>query len=148
MTPDEKQTVLDEEHLRLLAMFHYISGALTCVGSLFAALWAVLVGTLATAFPAESQAGLSEEALRQMQVMPRVMVGVVAFMAVAGVVYGVLEIVAGRCVSQRRARVFTIVVAVPRLVFIPWGTALSVFTLLVLERASVEALYRRTADGR
>ena len=147
VTPEDMQSVLDEEHLRLLALFHYVSGALTCAGSLLAALWAAFVGAMFTAFPAEAQAGLSEEALRQMQVMPKVMAGVVAIMAVAGVMYGVLEIVAGRCVSQRRARVFTIVVAVPRLLFMPWGTILSVCTMIVLERASVEALYRRRAAG-
>jgi len=147
VTPEDKQSVLDEEHLRLLALFHYVSGALTCVGSLLAALWAAFVATMFTAFPAEAQAGLSEEAWRQMQVMPKVMAGVVAMMAVAGVIYGVLEIVAGRCVSQHRARVFTMVVAVPRLLFMPWGTILSVCTMLVLERASVEALYRRAAGN-
>jgi hypothetical protein len=147
VTPEEKQSVLDEEHLRLLALFHYVSGALTCAGSLFAALSAVFVATMSTAFPVDGQERLSEEALRQMQVMPQVMAGVVAIVAVAGVILGVLEIVAGRCVSQHRARVFTMVVAVPRLLFIPWGTILSVFTMLVLERASVEALYRRRAGG-
>jgi Mn2+/Fe2+ NRAMP family transporter len=147
VTPEDKQSVLDEEHLRLLAMFHYVSGALTCVGSLFAALSAVFVATMSTAFAVEGQKGLSEEALRQMQVMPQVMAGVVAIMAVAGLVFGVLEIVAGRCLSQHRARVFTILVAVPRMLFIPWGTILSVVTVLVLERASVETLYRRRAAG-
>ena len=147
VTPEEKQSVLDEEHVRLLALFHYVSGALTCAGSLLAALWAAFVATMFTAFPVEAREAMSEEALRQMQVMPKIMAGVVAIMAVAGVGYGVLEIVAGRCISQHRARVFTIVVAVPRLLFIPWGTILSVFTMLVLERASVEALYRRRAAG-
>jgi hypothetical protein len=75
--------------------------------------------------------------------MPVFMMAFFGIMALMGVVYGVLQIVAGRCISQRRARVFTVIVAIPRLVFIPYGTMLSVFTLLVLERASVQQLYRR-----
>jgi len=59
-----------------------------------------------------------------------------------GLLYGILEIVAGRALSRRRRRVFTLVVAIPRLLFIPYGIILSIFTLLVLERASVKELYR------
>jgi hypothetical protein len=35
-----------------------------------------------------------------------------------------------------------LIVALPGLVFLPYGTMLSAFTFVVLERASVEKLYR------
>lgn len=58
-----------------------------------------------------------------------------------GVLLGVLDIIAGRCISLRRARVFTLIMAIPGVIFIPYGTLLSVFTLLVLDRGSVRKLY-------
>jgi len=64
-----------------------------------------------------------------------------------GLAYGVLEIVSGRFISQRRRRVFSLVVAVPRLLFIPYGIILSIFTLLVLERPSVRQLYRESTPA-
>src|SRR5438309_1197036 len=48
MSPDERQAVLDEEHLRLLALFHYISGAMTLAFSLFFGAWMVFMGALFT----------------------------------------------------------------------------------------------------
>ena len=48
-------------------------------------------------------------------------------------------------IGRRRRRAFTLVVAIPRLIFIPYGTILSIFTLLVLERASVKQLYREAS---
>jgi hypothetical protein len=34
---------------------------------------------------------------------------------------------------------------IPRLIFLPYGLILSIFTLIVLERATVKALYQRSA---
>jgi hypothetical protein len=63
-----------------------------------------------------------------------------------GVAYGILEIVSGRLISRRKARVFTLIVAIPRLVLLPYGLILSIFTLIILERPSVKLLYRRSAS--
>lgn len=55
---------------------------------------------------------------------------------------GIVEIVAGRFISQRRLRIFTIVASVPRIILIPYGTILTIFTVLVLDRPSVRLHYR------
>jgi hypothetical protein len=65
-----------------------------------------------------------------------------------GVAYGVLEIVSGRFMALRRRRVFSLVVAIPGLLLIPYGTILSIFTLLVIERPSVKQLYRESSTGK
>lgn len=57
--------------------------------------------------------------------------------------YGILEIISGRCLSARKRRLFTLIVAIPRLLFLPYGLILSIFTLIVLERRTVKALYER-----
>ena len=61
--------------------------------------------------------------------------------------YGVVEIVAGRCISQRRARAFTMFAGLPRVIFIPYGALLTVLTLIVPDRRSVQQLYRPAAGA-
>lgn len=141
MTREEKQTVVDAEHLRLLALCHYIFGGLGVAFSLLGVLWTVVMATMFSSFPPTPE-GIGEEAARQFRTMPAIMMVIFGAMAACGIVYGVLQIVAGRCLARRRARLFTLIVALPGLVFLPYGTMLSAFTFVVLERASVEKLYR------
>ena len=140
MTQEEKQAVVDDEQLRLLALFHYIFGGLGVAFALFAVVWTVVIATMFASFPPPA-AGVSEEAAQQFRNMPAFMIAFFGVFAGLGVVYGVLQIVSGRCIARRRARLFTLIVALPGLLFIPYGTLLSVFTFVVLERASVERLY-------
>jgi hypothetical protein len=132
---DLRERVLDEEHLRLLALFHYISGAMTLAFSLF---FAVMTGFMMVMFSAmvEMPRGKGPPP------PPVEFFWVFAVFAGLGVLFGALEIIAGRCISLRRARVFTLIAALPGVVFIPYGTLLSVFTLLVLDRGSVKQLYQ------
>jgi|SRR5688572_9011494 len=133
---DVRERVVDEEHLRLLALFHYISGGMTLAFSL---MFGVMLGLMGAVFAAvEIQPGSHPPPVAIFWLFG-------AFLAI-GVLFGVLEIIAARCISRRRARVFTLVAAIPGVVFIPYGTLLSVFTLLVLDRGSVKRLYEeRTA---
>lgn len=132
-----RQRVVDEEHLRLLSLFHYISGGMTLAFSLMFAAMIGLMSAMFSMIPLEAQqhGGPSPAT---------VLLLFLAFVAL-GVLLGALDIVAGRCISVRRARVFTLVMAIPGVIFIPYGTLLSVFTLLVLDRESVRKLYEERA---
>lgn len=131
----EAQRIVDAEHLRLLALFHYVSGGVTLGFSLFFGIGVAFMGVMFALMPPPPHGpGLHGPPLAML-----VFFGLVCAL---GIVYGILEIVAGRLISRRRRRVFTLVVAIPRLIFIPYGIILSIFTLLVLERTSVKQLYR------
>jgi hypothetical protein len=136
MTPEEKQAVVDEEHLWLLSLFHYISGGLTIIGSLMAGAWALVVGVMFSALPPATDAPDGFEK------MPLIMAALAAGVAISMLIYGVVEIVVGRLIAQRRARIFTLVASVPRIAFLPYGAILTALTFIVLDRASVQALYR------
>jgi hypothetical protein len=138
MTPEERQAVVDAEHLWLLSIFHYISGAFTILGSMLAAAWAVFVGVMFSAMPPPP----NQDAAEQLGMVPVVMAVTVGAFAGLLMLYGVLEIVAGRCIAKRRSRIFTLIVALPRLGFIPYGTLLTALTFVVLDRSSVQQLYR------
>ena len=55
---------------------------------------------------------------------------------------GVLNFCAARWLRAKKNRVFTIAVAIVNCFWFPLGTALGVFTIIVLARESVQALYR------
>ena len=60
---------------------------------------------------------------------------------VCGWTLAVLMIVAGRFLAKRQHRTFCIVVAAMACLFMPFGTILGVFTIVVLMRESVQALF-------
>ncbi len=132
MTPDERQAVLDDEHLRLLALFHYISGAMTLAFSLLFGVWFVFMGAV-FAFVSAAHADFAGP--------PAAFFAIFGFFFLLGAAYGVLEVLSGRYISRRRRWLFSFIVALPRVLFIPYGVILTVFTLLVLDRPSVKQLY-------
>ena len=140
-TDNQTQRIVDAEHLRLLAFFHYVSGGITLAFSLFFAMGLLMMSAMFAFLPPPAHGGPHEFDGPPMAVL--VFFGLFALL---GVAYGVLEIVAGRLISRRRRRMFTLLAAIPRLLILPYGMILSLFTLLVLERASVKQLYREAAS--
>lgn len=129
----------DEEHLRLLAIFHYVVAAL---GALFACfpLVHVAVGLLLFFHRGFSNHGRQD-------VPPHwfglIFVIVGGFFVLLGWGAAICTFVSGRYLARRRKRLFSFVMAAILCMFIPFGTILGVFTLIVLSRESVRQLYLR-----
>lgn len=149
MTPEERQRVLDDEHLRLLAIFHYISGGITIA---FASMFGFMMGMMAlmqSFLPARAAGSCGKEydcpgptVAPVPEFLPWIFLGIFGAIFALMLAYGILEIVAGRFIARRVHRVFSLVVSIPGALFIPYGTILTIFTLVVLERGSVKELYR------
>jgi hypothetical protein len=138
---DLRQHILDEEHLRLLALFHYISGGITIA---FASLYIFPLGFIMFAMnnPEIFAIPGGPEGLNDTpdQLLDFFAAFVGSFIA-GGIAYGIVQIVSGRFMSRRRHRTFSFIAIFPNILFIPYGTLLAIFTLIVLERPSVKALY-------
>jgi len=125
----------DEEHLRLLSIFHYVLGAL-----------AVFWGCIPIVHLVIGLVFLVGGASSGQQGFPEALFGAF-FMLIGGFimclewVHAALLLVAGRSLAQRRRRLFCIVVACVNCLFVPMGTILGVFSLIVLVRPSVKALF-------
>jgi hypothetical protein len=127
----------DEEHLRLLSICHYVSGALTaffsCVPLIHVAIGlGVFLGTSGDA---------SSNAPPPWFGLIFVVLG--GAFVLAGWTLAIAKFVAGRSLARRRRRSFCVVVACVCCVLPPIGTVLGVFTLIVLNRPSVKALFAR-----
>lgn len=130
----EEQAIVDREHLKLLTLFHYVSGGFTLAMGLLFGLW--------LAFMSAMLAMIGEQAEEMPEFFPGVLLAVFGVFLAMFIALGVLEILSGWFISKRRNRLFAIIVAIPNLLFIPYGTLLSLFTILVLERPSVKETFR------
>ncbi len=126
----------DEEHLRLLAIFHYVVGGLT---ALFACFPFIHLGMGVFML-------LKPEAFKPKpppEFVAWILIGVAAAIILTGWVLALFFVLAGRNLSRRRRYLFCQVVAGIGCVFMPFGTVLGVFTLLVLSRPSVKELFQK-----
>jgi hypothetical protein len=124
----------DAEHLKLLSMFYYIRGGISAFFSCFF-LFYVLVGIILSALPPSAR-GNGPPA-----VVGFILMCVGSFIVLVGWTWSALVIFAGRCLAQRRHRVYCMVIAGISCLFVPYGTILGVFTFIVLQRPTVQQLF-------
>ena len=136
------QMLRDADHLRLLSLFHYIYGGIVIAMSSFAVIHLVLGITMIVNPGAFAGARGQAPADRMLGWMFAVLGGAVI---VIGWTVGLLTILSGRWIKQRRRRLFSMVLAGVNCMWVPLGTVLGVTTLMVLLRDSVRALYEAQA---
>jgi len=125
----------DREQLRLLAIFHYVVGALLGLCSFIPVIHLAL-GWLMVFRPHALGPGEAPPAFMGWAFM------IFAVLAIlAGLTLAVLTLVAGRSLARFRRRTFCIVIAALLCLFMPIGTALGVFTIIVLMRPTVQQLF-------
>jgi hypothetical protein len=130
----------DLEHLRLLSIFHYVCAGMA---ALFACIPIIhLVMGIVMTFHPESFGPSKEQ--------PPAFIGVFfivigSLMILAGWTFAALLAYAGRCLAQRKYYTFCLVVAGIACLFMPFGTVLGVFTIIVLVRPTVKPLFASAA---
>jgi hypothetical protein len=127
---DFRQAIIDEEHLRLVALGFKVSAGI----ALFRVLGGLAYIGLAI-LSVEIGKAYSNPAPPS---MVAVLLAVGGILLVPGVVAMVLDWVTAISVSQRRSRGFCQFVAALSCLSIPYGTALGVLSLMVLHRPSVK----------
>ena len=126
---DRRRT--DRNHLFALSIFHYLLAVIAAVNLAAVARYSVAASRM-------QQRMHNSHALARTD----------WFLAAALVVFGlatVLNAASGWCLTRRRAWTLSIVVAGLDLLYVPIGTLLGVFTLIVLLRGSVGEWYRENA---
>jgi hypothetical protein len=128
----------DAEHLRLLAIFHFVAAGLGLAGLLFlAGHYAIMQSFLND--PDMFKDSKATPPPKEFFAIFRI------FYLVAGTWFllnGVGNLLSAIYLRQRRNRVFSMVVAGFNCLWMPLGTILGVFTFVVLGRTSVTELYQ------
>ncbi len=129
-----RQSIVDEEQLRLLALFYWVSGGVTLLMSLYFLLYAGL-GSAVMFMPAGSDGSSPPDTFGFVFMA----FGLAGFILVATL--GGLQIKAGFWLRERTHRVTVMVLAAIACLGVPFGTLLGVLTFLALARPSVVALF-------
>ena len=132
------QIMQDAEHMKLLAIFYYVFGGLSCFGSLFGVLY-IAMGTMFSRIAVKAAASSPGAAPPAEMGSIIIVIGVV--ITLLCVVMGVGSILTGRWISARKNKTFCLVVAGISCLSVPFGTVLGVFTFLILSRPTVAALF-------
>jgi len=128
----------DTEHLRLLAIFHYVAAGLAAFFSFFPLLYATIGGIFI--FVSRHGTPKPGEELPP-EFVGWIFVGLGLVLFLLGIAMAICILIAGRCLSRRKAYSFALVVACIECLFIPFGTILGVFTIVALSRESARALF-------
>ncbi len=137
---DQRKT--DSEHLKLLAVFHYVMAGLSVLGLGFLFLHWLFMHSLFEN-PAMWKGQASGPPPKEFLAAFR---WFYVFFGSALALFGVANAASGDLIRRRRGRVFSIVVAAINCVGMPFGTILGVFTLVVLLRDSVTDVYTAAAQ--
>lgn len=138
----------DRSHLKTLAICHYVWGGLeilfSSLGIIYVVLGVVFVNDPgAFGPPPGARPGQPAPQPPPPEFVGWMFVAMGSCFVVLGWTTGILTILSGRGIARRRGRTFSIVMAGLNCISFPIGTTLGVFTLIVLLRPSVIALYAR-----
>jgi small-conductance mechanosensitive channel len=126
----------DEEYLRLLAIFHYVVAGLAALFALFPIFHLVFGLFLILApdsFPGHGEAPPAFIAW--------FFVVFAAMFIALGWTFAALVLTEGRFLAKRKHYLFCLVVAGIECIFMPFGTVLGIFTIIVLMREPVRQLF-------
>jgi hypothetical protein len=128
----------DEEHLQLLAIFHYVVAGLAALFSFFPLLYT----TIGAIFIFAARHGTAKPG----EDLPPEFLGWIfaalgSLLFLIGIAMAICILIAGRSLALRKRYSFVLVMACIDCFFIPFGTILGVFTIVALSRESVRGLF-------
>jgi hypothetical protein len=127
----------DLEHLKLLGIFHYIWGALACLSGLLGLAY-LFIGIAVMMSPPNSSDDSTSPA-----VAGAILIGLGIVLFLVCEIYGIVTIIVGGKYRKHRGGYwFCFVLAIITLLSFPIGTILGIFSLIVLNRPSVKALFQ------
>ena len=139
-SPPVQQQNSDQDHLRLLSIFHYIVSGLAaffaCIPFIHLAIGLFMILAPQKFGPGNNQPPAF---------IGWFFVGIASFFILVGWTFAVLVLIAGRFIARRKHYQFCFVAACVECIFMPFGTVLGVFTILVLNRPTVKELFAQSA---
>lgn len=131
----------DAEQLRLIGIFHFVCAGLAALAACIPIIH--FTAGLMMVFGPEIFGNSNNP---PPPFLGWLFMGFAAVFILLGWTFAALLAWAGRCVQQRKHYTFCFVMAAVACLFTPFGTALGVFTLIVLSRPTVKALFNSGAQ--
>tara|TARA_R110002096_G_scaffold23303_3_gene74235 strand:+ start:2238 stop:2681 length:444 start_codon:yes stop_codon:yes gene_type:complete len=124
----------NEQHLQLLSIFHYVLGGIIGAVSLFP-IFHLIFGLVMILSPET----LDEEP--DVAIVGWFLVGFATVFILSGWTLALFVIAAGRSIVRRKRHTFCLVMAGIECLFMPIGTILGVFTIIVLTKEPVRQAF-------
>jgi hypothetical protein len=147
MTDDTlRQSIIDEEHLKLLSLGYMVSGGLAAMFSMFGLLYVFMGIVMSVALShAPQTAGKPGE-------LPPTFVGwflgaIGLTMFLAMIAMAAAKFWVALSIRRRKSRTFCLVIAAIGCLEFPYGTLLGALSFIVLSRDSVVRLFTSTVPG-
>ena len=143
---NDRQAILDEEHLKLLSWGYMISGGLAALFSLLGLFYVFMGAVMGLAFATAAAKSSNGD-----QVPPAFIgllfggIGLAIFMLLVTV--AILKFVTARNIRRRQSKIFCMVIAGLSCLEFPYGTFLGICTFIVLGRDSVQRLFEAAPGG-
>jgi hypothetical protein len=126
----------DVEHLRLLSIFHYVVAGMLALCSLIPIVHLTIgIAIVSGAFDEMGNGNAPPEFFGWF------FIGIASIAILCGLATSLCMAVAGRYLGRHSGYMFCLVVAAIECMFMPLGTILGVFTILVLMRPTVKELF-------
>jgi len=135
------QSIVDEEHLKLLSIGYVIAAGFNALFSLFGLFYVFMGIMMGEAFRHVPEMNGKDQPPAWL--FEGIFAGIGGFIMVMLITFAILKFLAASRIKQRRSRIFILVVAGISCLEFPYGTALGVMTFIVLGRESVIGLFDR-----
>ena len=131
----------DEQHLQLVSVFYWVVAGFTALIGLFPLMHlAVGIGIMLSPPTGNGDPNVP-------WLIGLFFVVLASVWILAGLGFTACQILTGRYLRQRRRYLFCLVVAGISCMEFPFGTALGVFTIIVLTRPTVKQMFERELNG-
>ncbi len=137
----------DLEDIRLLSIFYYVVGGVIALFACFP-IFHLLMGIFFLASAPEMRRNQPPgQPDFPVEIFGAMFIIIPAAIILCGWALAAVTIIAGRKLSKQRSYTYCLVVAGILCMFMPFGTILGVFTIIVLMRDSVKALFNGQNPG-
>ena len=132
----------DEQHLKLLSIFHYVVGGLAGLFACIPIIHLVVgIAIVVSSFTQPAHDGGFPALFGLFFIV------LASSFILIGWAFAICIILAGRFIARRKNYTFCLVMAGIECMFTPFGTVLGVFTIITLVRSSVKELFGPQASG-
>jgi hypothetical protein len=139
-TTQEERT--NTEHLNLLSIFYFAFGGLSLLGAFILFIYMLIIGLVfSNSHVQESIQTQPEGAIVGTVFSVLSVVFIILFVFI--LVVGILQIIAGFRLRQKRSKGLILTAAILALLSFPLGTVLGVFTIIILSRPVVDQMFKK-----
>jgi hypothetical protein len=132
----------NDEHLRLLSIFHYIVAGITALVACFPCIHLTLGILFVSGVLDHGKGGEAPPAF-----VGWLLIAIAGALILMGWSIAAAIFLAGRFLARRVHYMYCLVIAAIECIFMPCGTVLGVFTIIVLNRTSVRSLFPARSPG-